>query len=429
MRGRIPTLEPWLARVSVVAVLVALATNALRPMIAYRALDLGASPAESGLVAASFSVLAVVVALPAGAWADRVGGERVAVIGTALLGAASFALVFVDSLVPLGAAYTCAGLGQTITLIGQQAIVGNTGGREGRDTRYGVYTSAASVGQLVGPSLAGALVGAAVVHTGGVRSAVGNAEAAPFLVAAFCGFASSVICLGEVWRARRRASAQPRRATTEEAQPVRSFLPAAGRVLRREGMFRAMVASTVTVSSIDMLGAYLPVYGEENGLPVELVGFLLSLRAGATLVSRVLLGESLRRLGRRRLLSIGLALAALTIAAVPLTTSGDLLLVLMVAFGLGVGVSQPITIGWVADSSPRSERATAIGIRVTANRLSQLLVPVGMAGVAGAAGVAMIFVALGVLLGSGAAAAATASFAVPERHATLPEPGPPDAAA
>lgn len=93
---RLPSLEPWLARVSLVALLVALATNALRPMVAYRALDLGASPAEVGLVAASFSILAVVVALPAGAWADQVGGEIVAVGGTALMALGSFALVLVD---------------------------------------------------------------------------------------------------------------------------------------------------------------------------------------------------------------------------------------------------------------------------------------------------------------------------------------------
>ncbi|HEU4673303.1 MAG TPA: MFS transporter [Candidatus Limnocylindrales bacterium] len=428
LRTRIPTLEPWLARVSVVALLVALATNALRPMVAYRALDLGASPAEIGLVAASFSILAVVVALPAGAWADRVGGEIVAVVGTGLMAAGSFALVFVDSLVLLGAAYTCAGLGQTVTLIGQQAIVGNTGGRKGRDSRYGVYTSAASVGQLIGPSLAGALVGAAVFGPG-LGQGAGNAEAAAFLVAAACCVGSSAICLADLVRMRWAAPSPVRGATAaEEPHPVRSFLPAAGRVLRREGMLRAMVASTVTVSSIDMLGAYLPVYGEENHLAVELVGFLLSLRAGATLVSRVLLGEALRRLGRRRLLSIGLFVAAVTIAIVPVTASGDVLVILMVAFGLGVGVSQPITIGWVADSSPRRERATAIGIRVTANRLSQLVVPVAMGAVAGAAGVAMIFVALGVLLGSGAAAAATSSFAVPARS-VAPEPGPPDAAA
>jgi MFS family permease len=176
-----------------------------------------------------------------------------------------------------------------------------------------------------------------------------------------------------------------------------------------------MIASTVTVSSIDMLVAYLPVYGDANGLGVELVGLLLSVRAGATLVSRILLGEGLRRLGRRRLLGIGLGVAAVTIAAVPLTVTGEVLMVLMVLFGLSVGVSQPITIGWVADASPRQERATAIGIRVMANRLSQLAVPVAMGAVAGAAGVAMIFVALGALLGSGAAAAATASFAVPVR--------------
>jgi MFS family permease len=384
-------------------------------MVAYRALDLGASPAEVGVIAASFAILAVIVALPAGAWADRVGGEIVAVLGTVLMAISAVGLAVVDSLLLLGVAYMCAGLAQTVTLIAQQAIVGNTGGRAGRDERYGVYASAASLGQLVGPTLAGALAGGAMLGTAGSQGGSNN-EAPVFVLAAICCAVATGI--GFPAARRSRASGRPSGAT-----PPAPVLSAAASVVRRPGMLRALVVSTMTVASIDMLIAYLPVYGEENALPVELVGFLLSLRAGSTLVSRVLLRQGLRRLGRRVLLAIGLCVACVSIGLVPLTARADILVGLMVAFGLGIGVSQPITVGWVADSSPRHERATAISIRLTANRLSLLTVPLLMGSIAGAAGVGMIFVALAALLAVGAGTAGTSTFASANRTAD-PSPGP-----
>ena len=75
---------------------------------------------------------------------------------------------------------------------------------------------------------------------------------------------------------------------------------------------------------------------------------------------------------------------------------------------MGTGLGQPMTISWVAARSPRSERATALGIRITGNRASLLIIPPLLGAIAGAAGVAAIFVVLaGALLGGSAVAAAT----------------------
>ena len=69
-----------------------------------------------------------------------------------------------------------------------------------------------------------------------------------------------------------------------------------------------------------------------------------------------------------------------------------------------------MTIAWVATRSPRQERATALALRITGNRASLLVIPPLMGALAGAAGIAMVFVVLAVALAGGAAIAARTPF-------------------
>ena len=67
-----------------------------------------------------------------------------------------------------------------------------------------------------------------------------------------------------------------------------------------------------------------------------------------------------------------------------------LLAVVMVVMGLGLGVGQPVTMAWLAESSPPGMRGRAMSLRLVGNRAGQLLIPSAVGLVAaglGAAGV------------------------------------------
>lgn len=398
-------IEPWLARVLAISVLSTLSMNAVRPMVAYRALDLGATPFEIGLIAASFSILSVGMALPIGRLVDRFGAGRFEVVAMTIMAVTNLAFIWSDSLIALAAVYTVMGLGQTINLVSQQTTVANRGGRAGRDERFGLYTQASSIGQLLGPTLAGALAGGAVFNALGVDPQLSNVQSPVFLMAAACTATAACIAIP---LARSHGQGSPSRDATTE--PPGNFASTARRVLLRPGMMQAMLVSIAVVTSIDVLVAYLPVYGEANGLSVGLVGMLLSIRAGASLISRFLMGHSLRLLGRQRLLAGGLILAGAGMLLLAAAPASWLLVAAMAMFGLGAGIGQPITIGWVADQSPRSERATAIGLRLMGNRLALLTMPLAMGLIAGAAGVSVTFAAVAAVLTAGAATAASTPF-------------------
>jgi predicted MFS family arabinose efflux permease len=163
------------------------------------------------------------------------------------------------------------------------------------------------------------------------------------------------------------------------------------RILRRPGMVAAMFVGIVALSAIDILLAYLPVLGEVKGLPVALVGLLLSVRAGSTFVSRLFMDRLLTRFGWVPVLSGSLAVAAVTLFLLPLTVSPLILIGLMAIAGLGIGFGQPMAVTFVASRATKDDRATALAVRLSVNRVSLLFVPAVMGAVAGTAGVDMVF--------------------------------------
>jgi len=144
------------------------------------------------------------------------------------------------------------------------------------------------------------------------------------------------------------------------------------------------------LAAVDISLVYLPVLGIERDLASWVVGVLLSARAAASMVSRFFLGRLSSWLGRGRLLTTSIALAAGGLALLPLPLPPWALVVVVVVAGLGLGAGQPLTMSWLAEATPPGLRGRAMSLRLTGNHLDQVVVPT-MAGLlaagAGAAGV------------------------------------------
>ena len=393
----------------VVAVLCVTSIHASRPTVTYRALELGASTFDIGLIQAAFSILPTLLAVVIGRWVDRTGEGAWMAVAMAFMTIGGVIGTWSDSLLGLGLSQLVMGMGQILFLVAGQSMVANYGPREGRDVRFGHYATAHSVGQLIGPALAALVIG------GGLWFAAGGPLAAllpattpgqAFLVTTLLTAAGMVAALLLPRPGRRGATS----GTVLAPQPGLTTMTR--QVMGRRGMPAAMVISIIVASSVDMVIAYLPVYGEEAGLSVALVGLLLSLRGVAALVSRFYMQHLIELLRRERTLALSMVLAGAGLLALPFVAPSLewVLAGLMIAVGLGLGLGQPMTISWVATISPRSERATALGVRITGNRASLLVIPPVLGAVAGATGVVAIFVVLAVALLGGAAVAAVTPF-------------------
>jgi MFS family permease len=102
---------------------------------------------------------------------------------------------------------------------------------------------------------------------------------------------------------------------------------------------------------------------------------------------------------RRRLLMRSMLLPTFALLALPLSTRPDVLIVLLIIAGFGLGLGQPLSLAWISDEVAPEIRGTALGVRITGNRISQLVVPIIAGAIGGAAGLGAIFVMTGALIG------------------------------
>lgn len=365
-------------------VLVQLVTFVLRPTSTYRALELGVPTGWLGVLSAGFAMAPLVLAIPSGQAVDRIGERRVMLAGAVLMcaGAATFAFA-AGGVAGLVAGSVLLGTGHLCSVVAQQALVANTTETSRYDTAFGYYTFAASLGQAVGPGL--------ILLFGGDRT-IPRTDTV-FLVA----LVITVVLIGVTVAVRAPAA---RRAATVDgaAEGVRDLL-------RRPGLVRTLTVSCVVIAAVDITLVYLPALGADRGLAAGTVGLLLTVRAVASMTSRFFLGRLVRLTGRRRLMLGSVALSAVSMAAVavPMPVAGTA--VLVVLLGLGLGVGQPLTMSWLAEMAPAGLRGRAMSLRLTGNRLGQVLIPsaVGLlaAGV-GSAGV--LWATAGALALAGAAA-------------------------
>jgi MFS family permease len=375
-------------------------------MVTYRALELGAGTLEIGLITSAFSILPVLAAVAVGRWVDRLGETWFLVVAMAMIAGGSLVLATATALPALGVGNAITGFGQIIGLVAGQAMVGNRVPSEQRDDRYAWYSTAASLGQLLGPAVAGALVGGAFIgavpETSGGGSA-GSAVAPVFLFGMTGGLTACALALT-------LPRLRPNHGGSAVDHQAAGIVASTQRVLRRPGMPSAMVVSISVILAVDVLTAYLPLQGEAHGIPVQTIALMLSVRAGFSLISRLFMVRLIRRLGRERLLFISIGSAALTIAALPFVSSTPFLFVIMAILGLSLGFGQPMTMSWISDRSSESDRALALSIRLTGNRAALLVVPTIMGAIAGVAGVAAIWLVLGSFLAAGANVARRAPF-------------------
>ena len=386
----------WLVRALLLAFLTIMPVQAIRPMVSYRALELGAGAVDLGIIAGAYALLSFIMAVPLGRWMDRFGQPRFLVAGTALVTLTALGLAVAGSLVALIAAQAILGLGQVTALIGMQTLLSNHGDPAKRDGRIGGFTVSVAIAQIIGPAAAGTLYAQLDGSLGGV-----------FLLSAGVSFLAVTLAASLwSWPAPSSSAGGPR-------PRQRSMRREVGTVLRTPSVPHAMVASMTVLTSIDLLIAYLPAYGETVGIPVETVGVLLGAQAGGTLLSRLIMVWLINRLGRQRLLVSSMALSALGLATLPLFTEALALFALISIAGFGLGLGQPLSLAWIVSQVPERTRGTAIGVRLTANRFAQLAIPLAVGAVGGVAGVAAIFVTTGGMLATGAATCASAPMQGP----------------
>jgi len=363
-------LIPFLAHATLTQTLILI----IRITTSYRAIELGLPVLWLGIIATGFAVVPAVMALQVGRWIDRGNDARATWIGAALVLVACIGFwLWPRSAMHLLAFTVLLGFGHMFAMAGHQMLAVRAGRVRSRESALGYYMVAASVGQGLGPFVVGWLGGAAALPPTERLFTIGLVAAAVSLVVALL--------------------IRPDPAKASKHEPG-DFVPIRD-LLKLRGFPAVMLSSVVTVTALDLLVIYLPALGAERHIDANNIGLLLTARAAASLISRVFYARLIFSIGRMPLTLASMlgSAAGFLVLAIPLALPA--MYVVLIMLGFAMGIASTLTLSGVMYLAPPEACGTALTLRMTGNRIGQIVFPALAGIVAAATGVAGILLALG----------------------------------
>ena len=342
------------------------------------ALELGAGAAAVGALAALFALFPLLLAVQAGRMSDRFG-VRIPIVCGALTMAAGLAVAFtVSDIRWLFVCPALIGLGHIFFHVSIHNLVGSLGTEAERTRNFSTFALGSATAAFIGPSLAGFAIDLA-----GFRPA--------FAILAVVAAAPAFYVLIH-------KSFIPAQVRHEEEEQAKSAFD----LLAIPALRRTLIMSGVTLTGIELFQFYLPIYGRSIGLAPSVIGMILSSYAVAGFIVRSFMHRLAQRYTEVGVLTGSLFVAAAAYFVVPGLADGWLLAAAAFAIGLALGSAQPLTIILTYNHAPAGRSGEALGMRIMANKVTQIAVPLAFGGFGAALGAAPVFLATGAfLLGAG----------------------------
>jgi MFS family permease len=330
-------------------------------VVSLLAIHLGASPTTIGLIAALYGVAPLILGVHSGRLSDRAGVRLPILIGAALVVAAMLTGFLFQTVAGLMVVSILMGTGFVYYNVSIQNLVGYQGAPGDRARNFSWLAMGYSTSAFIGPMFAGF----AIDYHG---------HAAAFLGFMFFALAPIVVLVFN-----RNITKTPPAPTPDGSPRATTF-----GLLRDPPLRRVVIMSGLMVAAWEMFIFYMPLHGHEMGLSASTIGLVLGVYSVGAFLVRFLLPALLRRTSQVRILVTSMMIGAIAYAALPWIHLTWLLLAASFTIGLVLGVCQPLSMTLSFERSPAGRTGEVTGLRLTANNVARILVPVisGMLGTA-----------------------------------------------
>lgn len=336
-------------------------------VVSLYALHLGASQTTIGVLAALFAIAPLVIGVYSGRITDTRGTRWPLIGGAAVVLAGMLAGAFASGMGALVAAAVCAGTGFMVFNVAIQTLTGGLSSAEDRAKNFSILSVGYSVSAFIGPVSAGF----AIDHLG---------HRGAFLLLALFNVPPIIGLLLS-----RRFDFIGGKKVAGDAE--RSALT----LLRLPAVRSVVIISGLIVASTDLFVFYLPVYGHSLQFSASLIGIVLGVYAIAGFITRFAMPALVRRWRAERVMLGCLLFAAVSFAVFPLSTQIYFMLVVAFCLGLGLGCGQPLSMTLAFNRSPQGRAGEVTGLRLSANNLARVVIPVVCGALGGAFGAAPVF--------------------------------------
>jgi MFS family permease len=321
-------------------------------LVSLYALHHGASHLTVGLLAASFSLFPMLLAVVAGRLVDRFGVRWPMTFGASTGGIGMLIAYFFPGLTSLFVAALLTGLGLIFINLGTQNLVGLLSKPENRSKNFSNYTLSTSAANLLGPLIGGF----SIEH-------FGHASTSLYLALLSLGPITMLLTYG---RALPGGTRVPGKGTGGGARAM----------LADPQVQRMLVTGSLINAGINLYQVYMPVYAHSIGLAASTIGIVVAMNSAAAFVARFALPGLIRKFGEQRLLAYVFFFGASALTLIPLFHNAVALGLVSFLFGLGMGCGQPIIIMLMFSNSRDGRSGEALGLKFTVNQMTKLISPV-----------------------------------------------------
>ncbi|MFC1962656.1 MFS transporter [Chloroflexota bacterium] len=319
-------------------------TMAKNPVLPLFIRSLGVPVATVGFIAAASTMVGIVVSLPAGVLSDIIGRRRVILIAAIVFATAPFLYLLVSLPWQLVLVRIYHGLATAVLGPVALAAVADTFDK-GRGERMGWYSSATMVGRFLAPFVGGALI-------------FGDDFRWVYLATGFIGTLSLLAALRLPLSTATSGSAGEV-LKRERGEIGREIIA----VLSHRGILATSAIEAVQYFAFGYVEVFLPIYlYEQIGLSAFQIGLLFTAQILVATLTKPLMGRLSDRYGRVPMITGGLVLGGVTVAAMTYSANYLVLIALIGLFGLGLAVVTASTAALVADLSRASSHGSALGV-------------------------------------------------------------------
>jgi MFS family permease len=316
------------------------------------AVHLHASPGFLGVIVALSAVFPMLLAVYSGRMSDRIGFRLPLIFGTIGASAALFLpFLFKNQLNILLVSQSLFGLAQIFTVVTIQNLTGALSHSGNHARNFFILSLGTSIGELLGQLATGFSIDTFHYDLS-------------YLFLSILALIPGVVFLCNIIRL-----PKPDKKTQNDKK---KFID----LLESRSLRKIFITSGIILTGVFMFQFYFPVYGRSIHLSASQIGIVLSVNTAAYFIVRLFVGRLMAKYREEIILGICLLLSAVGFVLIPVCSNYMLLIVLSFCMGLGMGCCQPLSMAMAYNRSPIGRTGEVLGVRLTVNKLVQILVPI-----------------------------------------------------
>ena len=324
------------------------------PFIPLLAEKMGAGPTTIGFIVGAFSLIAVFLSIPLGGLIDRFGVKRPLLLGVICNIANAVILLHANTVSTLIVAQLIAGLAFLPHVVASQAYVSRLPDTSRREKGFGWLSFGAAAGLSAGPILGGILVDRF------------DYQVAFWVVLVLSS--GGLILLG-------LKNTRDTNPSSTSYSPLRDARQAGAMAIEPKIML-ILFFSFAIIFAASLRSSFLPLLLRAEGLTEFTVGLLISVFAIMATSIRLIFGRLLNIFDRKKILAYSMLAIILAVGLIPSTASVAGFTILISIFGLGFGMTQPLSMVMISDLTNPTQSGLAMGLRFSSIMLAGLLSPI-----------------------------------------------------